>query len=210
MEAEIVEELHYAEQLQYPDSLLSNHSYTESFIHYKQVINLELSMIKVVMKVPIEEIVFIGCGPLPISSYELIIQLPELKRILNIDYDKKAIQLAKSFVENNCSQFDNDKISFLQIDAGQLTRESVKAAQLVYYSAMVGQNMDEKTKILAHIYEIMLDEQFLLIRTSRGLRQIFYPLVDISDLQEIGFKLQLETHSYMNNDVVTSIVIVMK
>ena len=210
MKAEMVEELKYSEQLQYPNSLSTAHSCPEVFIHYKNVIQLEMTLIKIVMKSPIQEIVFVGCGPLPLSSIELIIQLPELKRILSIDYDPKAIELAKSFVEHNCSHFASEKMSFLKIGACELTRGNVKNAQLIYYGAMVGENHDGKNKILKHIYEIMLDGQVLLVRTSRGLRQIFYPQIHVNDLQELGFKLQLEAHLHMDVDIITSILIVIK
>jgi hypothetical protein len=210
MEAEVVEELHYSQQLQYSNSLSATHSHLEYFIHYKQVINLELNMIKIAMKVPINEIVFIGCGPLPMSSYELISQLPELKRILNIDHDQRAVQLAESFVHYNRSHFGDDKMAFLKIDARELKSENIKTAQIIYYGAMVGENSDTKNTILKHMHQIMLDRQILLVRTSRGLRQIFYPQVYARDLQEIGFKLQLETHLYMDSDIMTSVLIVMK
>lgn len=186
------DEFYWSKQFQYENSLQSEKSFHHHQDYFDEI-KLDLDLLSRAIDKPLEEIGFIGSGPLPMTSITLLNQCKTLRRILNIDYDSEAIELSKSLIEYNKL---NNQMDFLQCSAEELTSKQIENCQVLFIAILVGNDRQSKINIFKHLYEIMSDGMIILIRAGRGLKQILYPPIDMIDMSNIGFKPILEFHPY--------------
>jgi nicotianamine synthase len=130
----------------------------------------------------IRSIVFIGSGPLPLSSIELLPHLPDnTGTIVNYDLSEEAVRLGKALVD---SQNLTHRISFVKSSVLEISE--LNSADVIYLAALVGESALEKRKITSHLLKIMRPGALLVARSAMGLRTFVYQRLKSQDF--IGFQ----------------------
>jgi Nicotianamine synthase protein len=139
------------------------------FSNYVDLTQLELGAIYAVDTTPIRKIAFIGSGPLPLTSLQLIATLSSDIEILNIDHDLLAIERSK----NTCSRLGirGKGMEFLCAEAGSC---DLAEFDVVYLAALVGSTQKEKEELLIKTVARMSEGAILVVRSAHGMRRVLY------------------------------------
>lgn len=171
-------------------------------VNYDALISLEYFLLRGV-GASFEQIIFIGSGPLPLSSLILardhLAHLKEPARIINIDDDVEALALGASLTSavlsaplvhsssDNTSSLtirgsSSTTISFHPLSALDLPPALLTSSSLIVLAALVG--LVPATKLSVALYAIahMRIGSHMLLRSAEGLRSIIYPEVDEDEL----------------------------
>lgn len=169
--------------------------------NYQDLIQLELHVLHGV-GAKLENIVFIGSGPLPLSPILMYENLHAAK-MHNIDRDQESITISNKLIEKlgiseGFQQYMMDAIEYPDYDQ----------ADVVILGALVGQDVEEKMKFLKSIGEKLKSGTFIMVRSAHSLRKLLYPSIEPYQVNACGFETVLVLHPY--NDVVNSILIAKK
>ncbi|KAL1920044.1 uncharacterized protein VTP21DRAFT_1190 [Calcarisporiella thermophila] len=141
--------------------------------------------------------VFIGSGPLPLTSILLQKHFPDI-RVDNVDLDSEACKLGAGVAQSIGVQ----EMNFHNADA--LDYEDLRDADLVILAALVGKTREEKRRFVEHLSQCTRSGTYVLLRSAHGLRTLLYPVVEPEDL-ETHFRTLLVVHPHTN--VVNSVVV---
>ncbi|GAA5802233.1 hypothetical protein HPULCUR_007696 [Helicostylum pulchrum] len=169
--------------------------------NYEDLVQLELHALHGV-GAKLNNIVFIGSGPLPLSPILMFQNLPSTM-MHNIDRDQDSITvsdvlLQKLGIAHGFQQHVMDAIAYPDFDA----------ADVVMLGALVGQDVVEKMQFLKSIGANMKSGSFLVARSAHSLRKLLYPSIEPYQMNSCGFETVCVLHPY--NSVVNSIVIAKK
>ncbi len=152
--------------------------------NYRQLSRLERAALNRCTSRPPRGVLFVGSGPLPLSSLHLarLLDAP----IDNLDRDATAIRVARQVAH--------------KLGARHLTfRHGTLAAQhdlarydLVILAALAGITLADKSHNLRHLHSAMAPGALLLARSAHGLKRLLYPAVDPARVH--GFDVQSVTH----------------
>ncbi|KAI7905514.1 Nicotianamine synthase [Cokeromyces recurvatus] len=207
-------ELTWAKELVYQTK---NHKDTkpelDRFVYYQNyvdLVRLELHALQSVGANLNHSIVFIGSGPLPLSSilmYEMLSTATTLKEhtltIHNLDRDQESISVSNILLEklgihHGVHQHTIDAAEYLDYTS----------SDVVILGALVGQDVKEKMEFLTNISSKMKQGSFIMIRSSHSLRKLLYPSIEPYQVNKCGFETTIVLHPF--NDVVNSILIAKK
>ncbi len=196
---EKLQESYWAEKMLGENSI-KLHQYPE-YEHFQETIRLEFNMIMAVSPpdhLP-RKFIFLGSGPLPLSSISLA-QIFEKNNfngsIHNVDNDPKAIELSKKLeLYKNILTFEVADARFCD-----LTMYDV-----VFLAALVGSSKEEKLSILKSVASRMKKGALLIIRTVHGMRRVLYQEVNSNELLNIGIKPLLVVHPW--NGIINSVIV---
>ncbi|PMD16938.1 nicotianamine synthase 3 [Hyaloscypha hepaticicola] len=171
------------------------------FNNYVDLTRLELAAIHCVHPTPISKLAFIGSGPLPLTSLQLLQMSPSVLEILNIDHNRTAISQSSKLCENLGSK--GEGMHFLCAEAGSC---DLRDFDVVYLAALVGSTQVEKEELLKDVVAKMREGAILVIRSAHGLRRVLYAVFDPTTVaMRRCLDLQLVVHPY--NHVVNSVII---
>jgi nicotianamine synthase len=139
------------------------------FNNYVDLTRLELAAIHCVHPTPISKLAFIGSGPLPLTSLQLLQMSPSVLEILNIDHNRTAISQSSKLCENLGSK--GEGMHFLCAEAGSC---DLRDFDVVYLAALVGSTQVEKEELLKDVVAKMREGAILVIRSAHGLRRVLY------------------------------------
>lgn len=163
-------EAFWADRIVSSDLALNNFPYYKNYI---DLTRLELSLIHTAHESP-RRFVFLGCGPLPLTSFCIADQLRnEDVSILNIDISQTAISSATAISKH--LGYSEWSMTFCRDKVGG-SRHSLQDAEVVYLAALVGTNCEEKKEIVRSVVLAMKPGALLIIRTAWGLRKLLYPV----------------------------------
>jgi nicotianamine synthase len=155
--------------------LLANNAVSERLMdfpysnNYVDLTHLELAAIHSVDPTPIRKIAFIGSGPLPLTSLQLLQISPSILEILNIDHNCTAIAQSSTLCERLGSK--GKGMHFLCAEAGSC---DLRDFDVVYLAALVGSTQVEKGELLKGVVANMREGAILVIRSAHGLRRVLY------------------------------------
>ena len=150
----------------------------------------------------VRKVAFIGSGPLPLSSLEIIRHLPKAVTVVNYDQSAEAVEFGQTIV---ATQNLSHRISFVTSSAQEI--EDLGNVDIVYLAALAGGNAAEKKEITDHLYKIMRPFSILVARSSAGLRSFIYQRLTLEDFGRFkGFRHFDPT----NKVIINSIAIGMK
>lgn len=174
-------------------SLLQEFVYYDN---YEQLVKMEMHCLLGV-DARLDRVVFVGSGPLPLSSILLAshCQLP----VTNIDYCEDAIRISTDLVHSLHLQ---DKMHFFCGDATEYP--FYQDADVVVLGALVGADGDAKISFLDRIAEKMKSGAILLVRSAHALRTVLYPPLDQEGIPSTLVPV-LEMHP--QNEVVNSVIL---
>ncbi|KAI8890498.1 Nicotianamine synthase [Backusella circina FSU 941] len=176
----------------------------EKFVYhqnYQDLVQMEIRALEGV-GATLQNIMFIGSGPLPLSSIIMAQNLPE-SNIYNIDHCQKAIQISATLITQMGLQ---NQIESVAANASEF--KDFQKADVVVLGALVGQDAYEKTNFLKWISGQMKKGAYVMIRSAHSLRKVLYPSIEPYEVNDCGFETQAVLHPY--NDVVNSVVIAKK
>jgi nicotianamine synthase len=197
-------ELTWANELskeQYPK--LSKFVYYQNYV---DLVKLELHALHGV-NAPLNNIVFIGSGPLPLSPILMYQELTSTANsnvmMHNIDRDEASITVSNALLQ----KLDIDH-GFRQHVMDATDYSDFGHADLVVLGALVGQDVQEKMKFLSHIGNSMKQGSYLMARSAHSLRKLLYPSIEPYQVNTCGFETLVVLHPF--NDVVNSVLIARK
>ncbi|XP_076908268.1 nicotianamine synthase-like [Bidens hawaiensis] len=147
-----------------------------------------------------KRVAFVGSGPLPLTSIVLASYHLKDTTFHNYDIDSLANSMASRLVASN-----NDlskRMVFHTSDIMDVTDE-LKEYDVVFLAALVGMDINEKTKVIHHLAKYMAPGAVLMLRSAHGARAFLYPVVDPQVLR--GFDVLSVFHP--DDDVINSVVI---
>jgi nicotianamine synthase len=177
----------------HPEIMLTQFPYYQN---YEQLTRLEFYTLKALETKPIQRVLFIGAGALPLTAILLARYFGVL--VDSLDIDVNAWQQATTLIQRLSLQ---SMIDCYHMNALECT--DVSSYDAIFVAALAGVEYEEKQKILMHLSRLMQSGTFLLIRTAESLKTLLYPRVLIEDLER--FTLQLTLHP--SNEVINSVVI---
>ncbi|KAI8647945.1 Nicotianamine synthase [Parasitella parasitica] len=185
------------------------HPKLSKFVYYQNyvdLVKLEISALHGV-DATLDNIVFIGSGPLPLSPIlmyqELTSTFPDAQvMIYNIDRDEESIIVSNALLQklgiaNGFKQHIMDAADY-----------SANHADLVVLGALVGRDLQEKMDYLAQIGNSMRSGSHLMVRSAHSLRKLLYPSIEPWQVNACGFETVVVLHPF--NDVVNSVLIAKK
>ncbi|GAB5590689.1 hypothetical protein Unana1_05589 [Umbelopsis nana] len=176
--------------------LLKNFVY---YNNYQDLTRLELHAMLGCGVVP-RTVVFVGSGPLPLSSILLADMCSDVQTICNVDIDNDAIDVASQLV----SVIGKDQvIQNHRCDGMEYT--GFGQADVIFLAALVGCDQQQKMTLLNRIYEQCKPGTTVIVRSAHSLRALLYPIIEPEDLNECGFWVDIELHPH--NQVVNSVIL---
>ncbi|KAF1812480.1 Nicotianamine synthase [Eremomyces bilateralis CBS 781.70] len=164
--------------------------------NYARLSRLECANLVTLLPSDPTSIAFIGCGPLPLSSFCLSDRFPAA-RINNIDHDVTAI----SHAEKLSNALGYDQVTFTHASAAECG--SLRTFDVVLMAALVGMDQGEKMNLVRNLAAEMRPGAILCIRSAHSLRSLLYPTIEMSiHCLDIGLRPLLEVHPW--HDVVNS------
>ena len=207
-------ERQWANKLITPSYDISEFTYANN---YRLLVRLELHAL-LGIGANLSHMIFIGSGPLPLSSMEFLWQSSSsnnnnnnkeegrgIQRIDNIDKSQEAIDVSRKLAMKYGLQ---DKMKFYAQDALE-DFEGYKKADVVMLGALVGADNREKKEFLCHIINKMKSGAILMVRSSNCLRELLYSNTCRLVLEDNnGLEPLVEIHP--QNEVVNSVLLAQK
>ena len=169
------------------------------FTNYEQLIRMELHAVLGITGCAPRRVLFVGAGPLPLSSLLLASQYGPME-IDNIDIDSLATRLAARLA--NALQISSLRFRCADV----LACTDIAGYDTVCLAAMVGPHPEDKMRVIKHLYQHMKTGALLLARSTHALRTLLYPPLTLGELA--GFRPLLVLNPY--TEVVNSLVIAEK
>lgn len=193
-------ESHWAERIvasANPQEVLEEFPYIEN---YRQLVNLEVLAMQMGGKMP-ERLLFIGSGPMPLTS--LLLANEHGIKVDNLDIDKKAAQQGEAVAKSLGQQAD---MAFGVGDIFSMSAKQLQTYDAVYVAALAGLTREEKERVFRHLAVHVKEGCIAVARSAFKLRTLLYPEVMPEDA--VGFRPQVLVHPL--NDVVNSALVVRK
>ncbi len=167
--------------------------------NYEKLARLEWNALQSVRRRPVRKVLFVGCGPLPLTS--LILAKNDALQVDNIEIDHEAYQLAAGLANRLP---EKNRLRFYHADI--LDFKGIDAYDAVFLAALVGLKKREKRSVIRHIGISMRERGLLLIRSAQHLKTLLYPPVDLDRLGNLTPLIEIHPHQ----DVINSVIIAQK
>ena len=169
--------------------------------NYVDLVKLELHALHGV-GAKMDNIVFIGSGPLPLSPILMYQSLPSTT-MHNIDRDPESINISDELLKKL-----GIASGFKQHVMDAMEYPDFEKSDVVILGALVGQDVNEKMRFLKSIGSKMKSGSFLMTRSAHSLRKLLYPAIEPYQVNSCGFQTVVVLHPY--NDVVNSVLLARK
>lgn len=166
-------EAHWAERIgtsPHPHADLSEFPYLDN---YRLLSRMEADVITSVADGPLRSVAFGGCGPLPLSSLYYAQDLGV--QVDNIDHDPAATYAARRVAK----ALGRDDLRFHLADVAST---DLRSYNVVVLAALVGATAAEKATLVRQVAASMTPGALLLVRSTRGMRTLLYPDVDLEPI----------------------------
>jgi len=162
-------ELAWAERVAADPGELDRFPYLEN---YRLLAGVEHDVVAAHLARPVRRVLFVGSGPLPLSSLLLADRLGV--PVDNLDRDPRAVDAACRVA---LALGAVDRVTFALGDL--LDHHDLATYDLVVLAALVGVDPDEKRACLAHLARTMAPGALVLARSAHALRTLLYPGVEL-------------------------------
>lgn len=176
-----------------PRRTLSRFPYYEN---YERLTRMEAHALRGACDRPLRRALFVGSGPLPLTSILLADRYG--LSVDNVDSDPEACRLGSLLA---AGMGLTGSLEFAEADARDLG--SIADYDLVFLAALVGLDESEKERTIQRIGEGMRPGALLAVRTAHRLKTLLYPQVGLESLA--GLRPQVVVEPV--NDIVNSIIV---
>jgi len=169
-----------------------------AYVFYKKLISFEFGISNALYKRALNRILFIGSGPLPISSillaenYDIYVDC--------LDIQKEACEISSKLIPKLGL---SGKINFMHKDITKM--KSVETYDVIILATLAGETDREKQALLRYLIRSIKKDQILIIRTVQGLRSLLYPMIREKYLR--GFQIQFQNKI---STIINSVIVVKK
>jgi nicotianamine synthase len=168
--------------------------------NYGDLTRLEHHTVAGLTSSPVRRVLFIGSGPLPLTS--LLLAERHGCEVDNLDREPDAVRLGAEVA----TEVGEPGLRF-RFRAGDVLdgRDGYdwESYDLVYLAALAGLDPDTKRRLLGHLARRLRPGTLVLARSAHSLRGLLYPVLDPADLP--GLRTLAVVHPY--TDVVNSVVV---
>ncbi len=169
------------------------------YANYVALTRFEHSLLSLGSDKPVRSVLFVGSGPLPLTSILLASQFGT--RVDNVDISADACRLSEQLVHRL------ELSHLVRIHCADVRNQNdLRSYEVVALAALAGITIDEKRTIIGHIERTISPGCRLLVRTAEGLRRLVYPRVEERDLD--GLTVHLAARPW--GEVVNSVLIAEK
>ena len=162
--------------------------------NYEKLARLEAAALMGAAGRPLERVLFVGSGPLPLTS--ILLARHHGMRVDNVEQDERAFRVSRHLSERLGMAH---QLNYRHADV--LSCTDLGDYDCVFLAALVGMNAREKTALLRHLGACMRPGALLLARSSARLRGLLYPEVDIGRLQPFLPRMEIHPHDEIVNSV---------
>lgn len=169
------------------------------FSNYQSLTRLEGRLLRSFGGPGIGRVLFVGSGPLPLSSVLLARYLGIA--VDTVDASEEACRLSKALV----SRLDMaDAVTIRHADLREVS--NLRDYDAVILAALVGLCSREKRSLIKHLRNSVRPGCLLVLRSANNLRQLIYPKIQPVDL--LGMSQIFAVHP--RNEIINSVLIVEK
>ncbi|MDO8658455.1 MAG: nicotianamine synthase family protein [Candidatus Levybacteria bacterium] len=165
---------------------------------YEKIIPLEFGIGNALYEKVVCNVLFIGSGPLPLSS--IILAKTAKIHVDGIDILQEACDISTKLVKKLKLQ---TQIRFICTDICAM--DTIKKYDIIILSTLAGETIQEKLAIFEYLNKHMRKGQILIIRTVQGLKSLLYQESQINDLK--SFKIHFENKS---SNIISRIIVAQK
>lgn len=198
-EGESLLERHWSERVARSEDPVRELRIFPYFTNYERLTNLEAHALRGAEDRPLGKVLFIGSGPLPLTSILLASRLGLV--VENIDSDETACRLASKLASRLGLEH---RLSFRR--ANIMEETTLNEYDTVFLAALVGLDRNEKDLVFRHLRSFMRPGAMLAARTAHRLRTMLYPKVVPEDLA--GFETKVVVQPM--DDVINSVIVAEK
>jgi nicotianamine synthase len=149
-----------------------------SYDVYGKMIDLELKLLKQ-HKPKIKSILFIGSGPLPLSS--VLMAKRSNIHIDAMDKDAGACRISKKAINKLDLQH---KIHIIHADIRKF--KDLSKYDAIFIAALAGIEKNEKKNIIGHIAQYAQNGTFIILRDAPKLGKLLYPSINLHWLKKLN------------------------
>ena len=166
------------------------------YSNYEKMTDLETESMRLCGTHRNHKVLFVGSGPLPLSS----IMMAKKCRVLvdNLDVDAAACRFSQKLIERLEL---SGKIRTIKGDI--LDMEDLSEYQTILIAALAGENDKEKQRIIDHVVSKSGKDSHIVMRSVSNLGKLLYPEITQDHLKNI----QVIRRSENSKDVINSIII---
>jgi len=166
--------------------------------NYRDLTRLEHHTVAGLTATPPQRVLFIGSGPLPLTS--LLLADRHRCRVDNLDLAPEAARLGAALAHAVGSRGMTFHAGDVLDDPADLDPGDY---DLVYLAALAGLDHEAKDRLLSHLGRRLRPGTLVLARSAHSLRGLLYPVLDPADLP--GLDTLAVVHPF--TDVVNSVVV---
>jgi nicotianamine synthase len=163
--------------------------------NYVDLTRLEHHAVSGLVPHQVGRVLFVGSGPLPLTSMLLAERYG--CTVDNLDREPDAVALGRTLG----AELGRTGLHFETGDV--VDREDLAGYDLVYLAALAGLDPDAKLGLLSHLARVLTPGTLVLARSAHSLRGLLYPVLDPHDLP--GMDTLSVVHPF--TDVVNSVVV---
>lgn len=179
-----------------PKAALEDFPYIDN---YRKLVHMEVKSMEIAGALP-ERLLFIGSGPLPLTSHLMSEEYGI--RVDNLDIDPVAAQEGERVSE----ALGNDRMRFMVGDIFSLTPEQIGSYDAVYVAALAGLTRNAKREVFGQLTAHAKPGSLAVARSASRLRTLLYPEVHPEDA--VGYAPAVLVHPL--DDVVNSALVLRK
>lgn len=152
--------------------------------NYFLLSKLELSTLSIFLHDTPRHVVFIGSGPLPLTSFCISLHYRDIN-VHNVDRDASALKLGQDFCRSQqidmtfaCEDVSETQVSFSKQNSNAMDEVVTDwmSFDVVFLAALVGEDTPSKLAILANIAARVKPGTLVVARSAKGLRAVLYPV----------------------------------
>ncbi|MCD2197575.1 methyltransferase domain-containing protein [Actinomycetospora endophytica] len=166
--------------------------------NYRDLTRLEHHAVAGLTSAPVRRVLFIGSGPLPLTSLLLAEQYG--CAVDNIDREPEAVRLSASLAGGLGVDGLRFRVGDVLDGSDGFGRDDY---DLVYLAALAGLDPESKRGLLDHLARTLRPGTLVLARSAHSLRGLLYPVLDPDDLP--GLRTLAVVHPC--TEVVNSVVV---
>ncbi|PID84771.1 MAG: nicotianamine synthase [Chloroflexi bacterium] len=167
--------------------------------NYEQLSDMEFNALSSLNDGEIQKVLFVGSGPLPLSS--ILFAQKFGVPIDNVEVDQEAYCLSEKLAQK---LHLSETLTFYHTDILQFTE--LAQYDVIFVAALAGLAPEEKSAIIRHLKMHIREGALLAIRTVHGLKTLLYPEVALDDLIDFKHQATIKPH----NEIINSVLIVEK
>ena len=165
------------------------------YLNYDKMTDIEIANMQLCKTHGNHKALFVGSGPLPLSSI-LMVRKCGIS-IDNLDIKKEACALSKKLIKKIGL---SEKIQTIHDNI--LDIHNLSGYQTIFIAALAGESEEEKTKIINHVVARSEKNTHIVMRSVSGLGTLLYPEISPAHLKDMDVIRRSESPREIINNII--------